>query len=190
MSGPHNNLNAFFTELKNKGVKLSHQFQISFQLNGVGSVSDTLNDISMWAQGAQVPGRTQNIAPISYLGYEYNVPTNMAMTNTLTLTINADQNLSIRDAFLFWSGTVSDADVGGQSAGGGNKTVSSSMATLDLFNDKMTQITHTYELHGIFPTEIGTMDFSHADASIVTFDAIFQYQYWKTVRTPNSFLTV
>ena len=65
------NLNEFYAELQTKGVKLTHQFQIQF----LGTpVDDALENITMWAQGSQVPGLTQNVADIPYLGYNFNMP--------------------------------------------------------------------------------------------------------------------
>ena len=84
------NLNEFYTELKNKGVKLTHQFQLQILGTGIDAVDSALENITMWAQGAEAPGRTQNTQDIQYLGYPFNVPTNFLMTNELALTINCE----------------------------------------------------------------------------------------------------
>jgi len=181
------NLNEFYTELKNNGVKLTHQFQLSIVGTGIDSVDKALENLTMWVQGAQVPGRTQNVADLPYLGYTFNVPTNMIMTNEMTVTINADQQLKIHDAIIFWAGTISDPDIDGGAAGGGIKTASTATGRMDLFNDKMDTVLHTFKLVGIYPAEIGVIEFTNADPEIATFDVTFRYQYWKTELTPNSF---
>ena len=180
-------LNEFYTELKNKGVKLTHQFQLQILGTGINLVDKALEHITMWAQGAEAPGRTQNTQDIQYLGYPFNVPTNFLMTNELALTINCEADLKIRDALFYWKGTISDPDIEGGSAGGGIKTVSPAKGILDLFNDRMDTVTHRFELMGIYPTVVGPITTTNVDPGIATFNGTFKFQYWKTSETPNSF---
>jgi hypothetical protein len=180
-------LNEFYSRLINQGVKLQHQFQLSIigAPDTGGTVDRLLEDITMWAQGADVPGRTQNTSDIQYLGYPFNVPTNFTMTNTLELTINSSQDMGIRDALFFWKGLISDPHIEGGSTGGGIKTASTAQGILDLYNQTMDTPTHTYELVGIYPIVVGDATMSNVDPGIVTFPVTFKYQYWKLVKQPN-----
>ena len=108
------------------------------------------------------------------------------MTNTISLEINCDTAMMIRDALLFWAGVFSDPDIEGGSAGGGIKNVSPAVGKLYLFNDKMDTVTHEYELVGLYPTNVGDITTSNVDANIAVFTAEFKYQYWKTVKTVNT----
>lgn len=180
------NLQEFYRELYTKGVRLSHQFQLTVSNTGIGEVDNALQDISMWAQGASTPSRTQNEATISYLGYPFKVPTNFVMSNSLDLTVNADSDLKIRDALLTWMATISDPDIEGGTAGGGIKSISTAVGRLDLFDDKMETIVHSYRLVGMFPTLVGEIALSNTpDVTIATFPAKFSYQYWVTDKSPN-----
>lgn len=177
-------LNQFYNQLKDVGTRLTHQYQLSLS-NVPAPAGAALEQITLWAEGANLPGRTQNTQDIQYLGYPFNVPTNFTMTNELTCNIRCDSNLEIREALLFWMGIISDPDVGGASASGGIKTASRANAILDLYNDRMDTVTHTYELVGVYPTNIGEIDLSNSEPSIATFGATFKYQFWKTTTSPN-----
>jgi hypothetical protein len=179
------NLSEFYATLRARGAKLTHQFQFNIINTGIGEIDTLLSELTMWAKGSSVPGRTQNFAPISYLAYEFSVPTNFAMTNTMTLEINCDSAMRIRDALLLWEGIFSDPDIEGGSAGGGIKNISPAVGKLYLMNDRMDEVTHEYELVGLYPTNVGEIGTSNVDSNIATFQAEFRYQYWKTLKTPN-----
>lgn len=179
------NLSEFYATLRARGAKLTHQFQFNIINTGIGEIDALLTELTMWAKGSTVPGRKQNFAPINYLAYEFTVPTNFSMTNELTLEINCDSNMRIRDALLLWEGIFSDPDIEGGSAGGGIKNISPAVGKLYLFNDKMDTVTHEFELVGLYPTSVGDINTSNVEASIASFPATFKYQYWKTLKTPN-----
>jgi len=179
------NIKSFYEELASTGVKLNHMFQITI-ISNIESVDKVLKDATMWAQSAEVPGRQQEFGPISYLGYDFQIPTKMTSTQDLTVTFNCDDLLKFRDALLFWKATVSDPDIDGGSVSGGNKKMSSATIQLDLYNSTGDEITNTFELKGVFPMDIGVIALSNADAAIATFDAGFKYQYFKNF-SPNEF---
>jgi len=177
------NLNEFYAELKQKGVKLQHQYQLQILGTGIAKVDEILENITMWAQGTELPGRQQNFQDIPYLGYPFNVPTNFTMTNQMALTINCDADMSIREALLFWKGVISDPAIEAGSAGGGIKTPTEAKAILDLFNDRMDTRTHSYELIGLYPLDVGNVAFTNAAPGIATLPVTFKFQYWKTNET-------
>ncbi len=180
----------YYSTLRTKGVKLTQQYQMNIINTGITEVDNMLAELTMWAKSATAPGRTQNFAPIHYLAYEFSVPSNFDMTKTITLDINCDAALTIRDALLFWAGVISDADIEGGSVGGGIKNISPAVGKLYLFNDLMDTVTHEYELVGLYPTNIGDIAFSNTESNIATFTAEFRYQYWKTVKTVNTNLDI
>jgi hypothetical protein len=180
----HKTLQDFYNVLRNEGVRLQHQWQFSLIFPPAFTVeaAEILKDITMWAQGSTVPGRTQNIGQISYLAYEFNVPTNMTMTNNLTLTFNADAGNKIRTAMLDWMSKMSKPAILANESGEGDKKLGGVEARIDLLDDKLENIVDSYRLVGIFPQIIGDITLSNSTADIATFDVTFQYQFWDSNR--------
>lgn len=187
------NLQNFYNVLKTQGVRLSHQYQLNFTIpSGVGLpsiVNEQFNDITIWAEGSQVPGREQQVADMYYLGYPFKIPTNMIMTTELSLNIRAQNDMSLHTAMLAWKATISDPDIDNGSTGGGDKTLTDIRARMDLLNDKMDNIVASYEMVGIYPSSVGTIEFTNSDPEIATFDATFTFQYWRVAELGGSKVT-
>jgi len=187
------NLQDFYNVLKTQGVRLTHQYQLNFTIgSGVNLpsiVGEQLDDITIWAEGSQVPGRDQNTTGIQYLGYEFTIPTNMQMTNELTLSMRVQNDMSIHTALLAWEATISDPDIDNGATGGGDKTLRDIRARMDLLNDKMDTIVASYELVGVYPSSVGPIDFTNSDPDVATYDAVFKYQYWKVKELDGSEVT-
>ena len=124
-----------------------------------------------------------------YLGYPFQVPTNMIMTHELTLTIRAQNDMSLHTAMLAWMATMSDPDIDNDATCGGDKTLRDIRARMDLLNDKMDDIVASYQMVGIYPTVVGPMDFTNEDPGIATFEATFKFQYWRVKELNGSDVT-
>ena len=175
---PMREIQSFYSELSTVGAKLNHLFQINI-ISQIESVDAVLEDATLWGTTAEVPGRTQEFNPISYAGYDFQYPGKMTSTQDLSITFNCDDLLAIRDALLFWKGTVTDPDIDGGSRGGGRKKMSQAKIELELYDELGETVTNRFELIGVYPQEIGTIALDSAAAEIATFDASFKYQYFK-----------
>lgn len=180
------NLQNFYQQLFDYGAKLQHQFQLRIDSTNIPGVDKLFEDVTMWCSGVNLPGRTQNSAPAWYLGFSFPIPTNFAMTQNITFDIVCDSDMRIRDAMLAWAAYVSDPDIPGGSAGGGRKAFGTATGRIDLLDEQMATILHTYELYGMYPQNIGDAVFTNQNAGIVTFPATFNFAYWKLVKSPNS----
>lgn len=176
---------SFYEYLTNVGVRLTHQFQMSVvgTNNLPPEVEKNLKDVTFWAQGTQLPGRTQNEAPISYLGYTFNVPTNFVMTNQLNFTVNTPFDMHVREGFLAWMAHASAPDIEDNTVqlGGGDKRIPSTVIVLDLLNYELTDKVATYELYGAYPTDVGVIELTNADPTIASFTVTLRFQLWKAV---------
>jgi hypothetical protein len=171
------NINEFYSKLRTGGTKLTNQFQLTFSST---PVDRELLDVTMWATGAQVPGSTQNVTDLPYLGYPVKVPTNRVLTQELNLEIHCNDNMDIHNALMKWKNTISNLDIENGGNGGGDKRISNANARLDLLSSDMASIAQTYQLVGIFPTEVGVIEFSNAsNVEVAKFSAKFTYQYWQ-----------
>jgi hypothetical protein len=176
------NLSDFYTTLRTKGVKLNHQFQMTIipQSNLVDSgVVTALQDVTMFAEGSSLPGRTLKNAPISYMGYEMTVPTVADMTKELSLTIKCDRDMDIRDACLSWLASHSRLNVDNAlENGGGQKNIPTSKIILSLLDEDMQSISHEYHLYGVYPTNVGDVALTNAEPEIMSFELALSFQYW------------
>ena len=180
------NLTDYLNTMINVGPRLTHQFNLTFVTN-IPSIDSILGEnINIWASGATIPGRKQNTTPISYLGYPFNVPTNMSMTQEFTFEIRCDKNMTIKDSLLAWLAAHTDPAIGSGSLGAGIKRIPTAKIIVDLYDDKMVTIQHTYEIRGVIPTSVGDISMSHENAGVAKFNFTCMGQYWdsNTINTP------
>jgi len=178
---PTRKINEFYNVLKNTGAFLTHQFQLNVISNAGGEIDNALKDITMWASGAALPGRTQNVASLSFRGYPLKVPTNFTMTQQMQLTVNCDAALYIRNAFFAWQSLFSNPDIAGGSNGGGQKTIPTAKIILDLLDHDLETVMAEYHLHGVIPTNVGDVSLANENPGIGTFSLSLDYQYWDYV---------
>ena len=171
-------LQDFYTVLKTDGVRLQNQFQL-FVSTPFADVNAALENITLFADSANVPGREQKFAELSYMGYPFKVPTNIVMTQELTLDVRCDANILIRNAFLKWQSYISNPDIeGGSNLQGDKRIPTNSYIRLRLMDAKFEQAINTYKLFGAFPTNVGDFQVSNTSTEIATFQCNFVYQYW------------
>lgn len=175
----------FYDALTTGGVRLQHQYQMVFNVVQPDGINDLLKQFTIWAEGTELPSRTQNYVNLHYLAYEFQQATNMTMSTDFTTNIRCDAMTQIRDALLAWQGTVTDPHIRGGAAGGGMKRASPNECYIHLYDETMKTAIATYRLVGITPGEIGTMTLSNENASIATFSATFKYQFWEYVLSPT-----
>lgn len=172
----------FYQRITQEALQHQNEFEIRFVLNSVPSgVNDALDDIQLYAQGATVPGVTQNTADISYRGVTFHVPTNIEFSGEYTLTLRSDAAHRIRGAILAWKNSISALNIGGNPiAPGGNKRIGDNQIEIDLLDPgSMTPLT-TYRLWGVIPTNAGEIEMSNEGAEPVTFDFSMTYQFFTT----------
>ena len=179
-------LTDFQNALISTGVRLTHQFNLTVITN-IPKLDGILGEnMNIWADGTSLPGRTQNVATMSYLGYPMHVPSNFTMTQEISFNIRCDQSMLIRDAMLAWLAFHSDPAIDAGSLGAGVKRIPLSTIIIDLYDEKMVNIQHTYELKGVIPLTVGDIKMSHDGSNIATFSFNCKYQHWnsKSINTP------
>lgn len=172
----------FYKVLQEEGLRLVHQYQVTFVANELPqTVQDELARVTFLAQGLELPSRTQNFAPVYYLGYEFQQATNMSWTNEITMTINCDAYMKLRDALLLWQGITTNPAILLEAKGDGIKTASMANMQIDLYDQTMTSIVESYVLYGVVPANVGDMSLSNTGDAVASFPASFKYQFWSTI---------
>ena len=169
-----NTLNQVYTQLQTVGVLLTHQFELQFTGTGF---DDEFKDITIWAAGANLPGREQKVVDFNYYGYPLKMPGSFDMDHELTLDVRCNKTLQIRRAILNWGKTISSWDL----STGGKKTLSVANCNLYLLDEKMQDRLQHFILYGVYPSKVGDIAMSHDDPKIGTFNCTFTYQYWDEI---------
>lgn len=181
------NLNDYYSELATTGLRLQHQFQVIFSPTADADWPTSLANVSFYAEGVNIPGRTQNKQDISYLGFPFKLPTTTVFDENITLTMRCDAGETgslLRNQLLKWMNVASNIALANglsdsASTGGGVKRIpANSKIRLMLLSSDLQEVTETYELFGAFPTSIGQMNMSNATADVATFETVFVYQYF------------
>ena len=194
------NLAQFYEEVKTKGVRLTNQWKMKFNFgddpSGVlSSVNDRLEgeSVTIWAEGSQIPGRTQNVVELPYQGYNMGIPSHAEMTTGIPLNFRGQRNMQYKHAFEDWMDTMSNLDfaatggdgarvepaLGGSAvAGGGFKEVPNVDLEITLMMPNMVDELESYVLKGIFPTTIGEIELTNDASEIAAYNVDFRYQYW------------
>lgn len=166
-------LSNVYTQLTTNGVLLTNQFKLVFAGSPVDSA---LTDVTIWASGANVPGREQKVLDFYYYGFPLKVPGSFDMDHELTLDVRCDKSMIIRDALIDWKDQISSID----RSTGGIKTLSTATCRLWLLDQMMSDnFKQQYLLKGIYPTKISDIAMKHDDPGIATFSCIFTYQWWE-----------
>ena len=188
MADKINTLNDFYQELSTVGLRLQHQFQVLFFPPTSVNWPQSLNNVSFYAEGANIPGRAQNKQDIMYLGFPLKIPTTMSIDETSTMTMRCDAGVAgtgsiLRNALMDWSNyhsnmqkTTGLPDV--LSTTGGVKRIPTASIDLVLLSEDLKTAMETYRLYGAFPTTIAQMTMSNAAADAATFETTFTYQYF------------
>ena len=180
-------LNEFINILQNKGMRIQNMWEVDIT-TGYSDVDTKLKNVTFYAEGFDIPTRTQDTVVVPYKGYELNVPSKMTMSNEHSMSIRCDVNGDLRRTFLKWMNYITDANIGQGSFFGGDKRIpKSANIRVKLLAGDMKTVVETYKLYGCIPLSVGDMKMSNSDANIVTFDVKIRSQYWEIESATGDF---
>lgn len=202
MSNPNTcpSMNSFYDVIKKDGVLINNRYKLTLLFDdsapikqaflqaqgdiGYDITSTNFSNITIWADGAKLPSRTQNVAEFKYQGFPIQYPTNFTFEQDFELNMRSDEKLKYRNAFLAWQNAISASDFNGDLgwgvAGGGHKNpaLANCKAYVEIFNQSMQEALETYTLHGVFPTTVGTLELTNDEPVIATYNLQLKCQYW------------
>lgn len=170
-------LQDFLNAVQTKGVRKTNQFQLEFS-TGYSDVDNALENATVWATTAEVPGRTIEYIDLPYQGFITKVAGTVTMEQEHNLSIRVDNAGDIRKAFLKWQNYVANMAIGQGSNLGGNKQIpTSSFVRMKMLADDMQTVVETYKLVGVGCSVVGPMAFTNEGVEIMTFDVTLVSQY-------------
>ena len=168
-------LQDFYQAVVTNGLMVTHQFYID-----LNEMLHTTN-YNLFAQGAELPGRTVLQENVMLYGMTFQVPTGMGYTNTINLTLYVDspRALYLKDkleTMMEEHGQLS------KNTGTAKKgKIPTNSIYLDLLKpDSMnpTDAAKRYTLVGVYPTSVGNVGLTHTGSALSTIPVIFSYQYY------------
>lgn len=169
----------FYDNLIVREVARQHQFRVTAIQTGFGqNIPEGINDIEnkLLVESTTLPQRNINNVPVNFHGVDFNLPGNAKYTGSdaWPVTFRMDQRLNIRRIFEDWSTAVFDD----RTTAGSIVRSNDAYMILSMF-DQMGASHSEYVLWGIYPTEVGAMEYNvGTDGDIVTCQVTFAYHYW------------
>ena len=177
------NVNDFSSKLIGGGAR-PHLFEVNGSIGTVDLGGIGRDSVPFLVKAAQLPASTLGLIEVPYRGRKIKIPGDRTFAEW-TITIIADGNFALRDAFEAWSsainahsGNVSSVDHRpGAGLLAGLTNVYADWEINQLARDG--SVIKAYKMMNCFPSEIAAMDvnFETTD-SIHEFTVTMQYSYW------------
>ena len=174
-------LQAFYKAVQTYGFNKAYNFQVE-DIIGLPVTNNISEDFKLFVQSATIPSLKTNTAVVPFRAFEFIVPTNVTYpeNQNWSLEFYSDDALLIRSLFENWTEKIYNP-----------LTLSSDLNALNIANYKLllNVLTETpdldatqYILHGIFPVQIGPLNYNISDngAQVVKFRVTMAYQYFES----------
>lgn len=194
---PSGKMGGFIAELRHKSVARTNLFDVTFSVPAVLSGSTMGPKLSLWAEGAQLPGmnlQTDSLKPYGF-GPQESMPYTL-QTNDININFIGDGRGSIQRYFYEWMQRIVRGDEDPRSGRPGVSGLApyevefknrySCTLTITMYNEEGTPIV-IYELYDAFPKTVPDLSLSWNDtSSFVQFGVTFAYTRMKFVNSTQA----
>lgn len=130
----------------------------------------------LYLQSASVPGRTVTDVPVTYQGFTFHVPGSVAYNdNPWSLTFKTPGDYLVRNALEAWHFELFSDET---SCGNFKIPCQNTIIRLGL-TDANCRIIRVYDLVGVYPQNLGPIQYNIEGTNFTTFEVAFHYQYWR-----------
>lgn len=134
---------------------------------------------SFMIKGAQFPSSVVAPVPVLFRGRQLQVAGDRTF-EPLTLTVINDTGFEVRNSFERWMNGINEHN---NNSGLSNPTDYQADMLIEQLN-KQGEVTKTYDLRGVFPTNLSTIELSYDNENqIEEFTVEMQVQYWESNTT-------
>lgn len=181
-------LSRFINEFQIGALRNATQWSMGIT-TGYDDVDQALLVIDMYADGFEVPTRTQKTAEVFFKGKKFLVPTVVEFQQEHTFNILCDANGNSHKTMLKWINYHTDSAISQGSFFGGEKRIpANSFIRFNMLAQDMKTVLQTYRLCGVIPGEVGPIKMSHKDnPEICTFEFKCNSQYWEVESSEGDF---
>ena len=182
--GASGKINKFITEIRSNGVARTNLFEVTLQAPRILTGNPVPEKISLYAEGASLPGLNIQTSEVNRYGYGPNekVPYTM-QTNDITLNMIGDGKGEIYKFFYNWMQSVVRADMNVSSPTTVKglspyevefKDMYRRVMTVSTFNEQGDVILQ-YELTDVFPLNVPDVALNWSDSSMMQFSIQFSF---------------
>lgn len=160
-------INEIKSQLKFDGARGS-LFQVSFNnpANNAGFIQ-----IPFKVMAASIPSSTIIPIPIPFMGREIKVAGDRRFT-PWNVTIINDEDFTIRNGLEEWHNRINGLE-------NNLRTLTNYKAEGQVIQySKTGDVLRTYDFHGMFPSEISSIELNWGDQNIETFQVQFEFDWW------------
>jgi len=170
-------LNSFLSETLNHAPRTTNMW--SLELNsGIGEVDKVFANLTMYAQGFQLPARSIDYKDLYFRGVPIPVPVNPKLTQEVGFKMWADIEGRAHAALRYWQDSVIDMDFQSGSYLGGARSVGvNSTIRLNLLDNQMENTVETVTLHNVTIMDVGEIDFTQEAGNIAMFNCKVKFTW-------------
>jgi hypothetical protein len=170
-------LTKYFQAVQERDFLRDHQFRVSSLLyRGIPLLSE---DDLVYIKAGSLPTRSVNAVPVPFMGLNYKVPGTAQFGDNYTVTFYADSSGLIRNIFEAFSMATFDD----RTSNGNYNVQGADVLQFYTYDQRGVEaITSAYQLVGIFPTDIGSLNMSPVgNGNALEFTVNLAYQYWRKI---------
>ena len=186
------NINDFSAKLVDGGAR-PHLFEVNGSIGTIDLGGALHQAVPFLVKAAQLPASTLGLIEVPYRGRKIKIPGDRTFAEW-TITIIADGDFGLRDAFEAWSSKINQhesntSNVDHRPGGGfigGLSDIYADWEVNQLARDG--SVIKAYKMMNCFPSEISAMDLNFETTdSIHEFTVTMQYTYWTALGKKSGF---
>lgn len=176
----------FYAQATQKDFSRNFQMRV-IDLGGILNQND-----NVFITTAALPGYAVTNVTTPFMGLVFNIPGSATFpgSESWAVTFRCDQQLNIRQKLVNWQTTIFNAfpNSAGQSTGNYAPKGIESVAKL-VIHDRDGQAIRAIQLIGVWPVNIGNIDYDQTGAGeVVTLPVTLAYQWWEPIAAPGNII--
>ena len=172
-------IDSFTSKLKGGGA-LASLFEAELTTSKGTSDQSARDDFKFLCKATTLPGDTIDVATVTYMGRQINIPSNRAAVQWTTTVYN-DEGMEIRNNIESWMEQLNSHKSNLRAAA--MTKINSYTGTLKVRTfgkASSTRYTKTYEFIDAWPSAIGEITVDWETNDIQTYDITWEFSYWRS----------
>ena len=175
------NVNEFRTQMVGDGAR-PNLIEVGLPFPGFAAPGNAQAKTNFMARGAQIPGASIGVVPVTYFGRELKFAGNRIFADW-TITVINDEDFIIRNAMERWMNGINSHSLNVRNPAGLTPlgyTVDGDVKQFAKSGDELKK----YKFIGLYPTDLSPIELEWgSNDTIEEFTVTFSYQWWEAEET-------